>query len=115
MCVCVSYRHAVEGQLSVNFELVGRGHASAGVHQAVTELRERKEYLWPLKLLYNGGLTFIGWVQTFDSAHFTELTGSGLAFCDIKQHFFGRKSDYPISVTDGTNAAVKLRAVTKEE
>lgn len=35
------YSHAVEGQLAVHLELVGRGHPPTGVHQRVTELEER--------------------------------------------------------------------------
>lgn len=33
-----TYRHAIKGQLAVNFELVGRGHPSTRVHQGITEL-----------------------------------------------------------------------------
>ncbi len=39
----VTYRHAIEGQLAVNFKLVGRGHTSTGVHQGITELKEERE------------------------------------------------------------------------
>lgn len=39
------YRHAVEGQLAVDLELVGRGHPPAGVHQRVAELEGRNRKL----------------------------------------------------------------------
>lgn len=35
----VTYRHAIQRQLAVNFKLIGRGHSSTGVHQGITELR----------------------------------------------------------------------------
>lgn len=35
----VTYRHAVKGQLAVNFKLVGRRHSSTGVHQGIAELQ----------------------------------------------------------------------------
>lgn len=37
------YRHAVEGQLAVDLEQVGRGHPSTGVHQRVAELERKQE------------------------------------------------------------------------
>lgn len=38
------YRHVIEGQLAVNLKLVGWGHASAGVHQAITKLEGKEKY-----------------------------------------------------------------------
>lgn len=36
--VMATYRHAIQRQLAMNFELVGRGHSTAGVHQTIAEL-----------------------------------------------------------------------------
>lgn len=38
----MTYRHAIQGQLTVDFKLVGRGHSSTGVHQGIAELERTK-------------------------------------------------------------------------
>lgn len=40
----VTCRHSIKWKLAVNFELVGRGRPSTGVHQGITELRERNPH-----------------------------------------------------------------------